>query len=373
MGLFDMFKKKTHSHSLISDSAIPEQEKQYYRPDTYYTNTKPTLSVDKSGVYGSTKVITFEERKNISYPSKNGLYVAEILLLEYCSYGTYPHPKHGYPGFWWFEYGICDVGAILSSLEHRGFIEFSPAVDCLPKLTVAELKEIAANFSIPVSGKKADLVNSIKAKIPEKMLEQTIKEKKYRLTPKGEAELKENAYVPYMHKHPNKTIESSFFGPEFNVWSVNKKVASGEPWERVIEQIEKSANSNQMKNAPVVGSYDELKKGDPKLAKELEAQDAQIYSIQKAEEKYKQDNNIDDLVSFWESIWDSGGLLFNGSGQTFRLPDLYIKQKRYQDALKIVKRIKQEGKYLDRATGYIEKIEKLINKSQQKKVHPHHG
>lgn len=122
-----------------------------------------------------------------------------------------------------------------------------------------------------------------------------------------------------------------------------------------------------------MGSYNMLEKVDSKLAKELEAQDFQIRSIQKAEEKYKQDNNMDDLVSFWESIWNAGGLLFNGSGQTFRLPDLYIKQKRYQDALKIVKRIKQEGKYLDRATGYIEKIEKLINKSQQKKVHPHRG
>lgn len=123
-----------------------------------------------------------------------------------------------------------------------------------------------------------------------------------------------------------------------------------------------------------MGSYDELKKIDPKLAKELEAQDTQIHSIQKAEEKYKQDNNIDDLVSFWEAIWDSGGLLFNGSGQTFRLPDLYIKQKRYQDALKIVERIKQEGKYPERAAGYIEKIEKLINKPQRKrKVHPHCG
>lgn len=122
-----------------------------------------------------------------------------------------------------------------------------------------------------------------------------------------------------------------------------------------------------------MGPYNTLEKVDSKLAKELEAQDSQIRSIQKAEEKYKQDNNIDDLVSFWESIWNAGGLLFDGSGQTFRLPDLYIKQKRYQDALKIVKRIKQEGKYLDRATGYIEKIEKLINKSPQKKVHPHRG
>ena len=117
-----------------------------------------------------------------------------------------------------------------------------------------------------------------------------------------------------------------------------------------------------------MGLYDTLEKTDSKLAKELEAQEHQINSIQKAEEIYKQDNNIENLISFWESIWDSGGLLFNGSGQTFRLPDLYIKQKRYKDALKIVRRIKKQGKYIDRAKGYIEKINKLITKENSKKL-----
>ena len=170
MGLFDKFKRK----ELFSDPLVPEDEKKYYQPDSYYTE------YSHKGTQFERRVIPFEERKKISYPSKNGLYVAEILLLEYCSYGTYPHPRNGYPGFWWFTYGIRNVGFHLKSLEDRGYIEINPE-------------------------------NS-----------------KYYLTSLGEEELGENLYVPYMHKHKKKTTEDTTFGPEFNVWSVNRAIGNGD-------------------------------------------------------------------------------------------------------------------------------------------------
>lgn len=55
--------------------SIPNSEKKYYKPDEYYQIKS----------YGNTMleecVIPFEERKKMSVPSKNGLYVPEILLL----------------------------------------------------------------------------------------------------------------------------------------------------------------------------------------------------------------------------------------------------------------------------------------------------
>lgn len=147
---------------------VPDAEKKYYQPDSYYT------IIAHPGTQFEHKVVTFEERKKKSYPSKNGLYVAEILLLEYCSYGTYPHPRNGYPGFWWFAYGIRNVGWHLERLAARGFIE----------------------------------LNAVK--------------NKYYLTEAGQIELGDNLYVPYMHKHSKKTTENTDFGPEFNVWSVNR-------------------------------------------------------------------------------------------------------------------------------------------------------
>ena len=127
MGLFDFLKAKTSqnaeeknaitintgfgrqiSKAEYADSrSIADDEKPYYRSDEYYT------TYSYPGTEMARKVITFEERKSTSYPSKRGLYVAEILLLEYCSYGEYPKPSGGYPGLWWFEYGIRDVGHAL--------------------------------------------------------------------------------------------------------------------------------------------------------------------------------------------------------------------------------------------------------------------
>lgn len=102
------------------------------------------------------------------------------------------------------------------------------------------------------------------------------------------------------------------------------------------------------------------------LDRELKAQDEQIASIHKAEKKFENDGDIEALILFWENIWKRGGLLFNGATWTFRLPDLYIKQKRYDDALRIVRRIKNPA-YQDRAKGYIDKIQKAKSKETAKR------
>lgn len=90
----------------------------------------------------ATRVITFEERKKTSFPSARGLYVAEIMLLEYCSQGKYPKPKGGYPGLWWFKYGIRDVGHALESLQDRGFLQWASKAKSLGTLKVDELKQL---------------------------------------------------------------------------------------------------------------------------------------------------------------------------------------------------------------------------------------
>ncbi len=104
--------------------------------------------------------------------------------------------------------------------------------------------------------------------------------------------------------------------------------------------------------------------GIRKLDKELAYQDAQISKIHEAERQYEQDKDIVALTAFWEGIWENGGLLFNGSKWTFRLPDLYIQQKQYDDALRIVKKIKNPA-YRDKTVGYINKIQKLKAKQKQ--------
>ena len=92
----------------------------------------------------------------------------------------------------------------------------------------------------------------------------------------------------------------------------------------------------------------------------LRNQDEQFASIQEAEARYIETNNIDEYIVFWESIWSNGGLKFEGSKWHFELADLYIKEKRYEDAMKFLKMLKKEKPdYKDKAVSYMEKVEKL--------------
>jgi hypothetical protein len=256
MGVFDFFRSKPQQHpkstrekssckTVYADArTIAQDERQYYQPDEYYTMfSYPNTSMER-------RVITFEERKKISKPSAHGLYVAEILLLEYCSYGNYPKPSSGYPGFWWFEYGIRDVGHVLESLEKRGFICWRPFEKELSTLKVDVLKQLLQAEGLPTAGKKADLINRIISEIPKDHIQGSISLRKYELTELGKAELQQNGYVPYMHKHPHKTTEDARFGVPFNVWSVNRLLSNGDAsdWRKIVGQIEETQFGVDMAN-----------------------------------------------------------------------------------------------------------------------------
>ncbi|MDO4869934.1 MAG: SAP domain-containing protein [Bacillota bacterium] len=222
---FDLSKKTNNTSTL-------EEEKGYYRPDEYYTD------VTFEGSFFEKKVITFEERKRSSNKSKRGLYVGEILLLRYVAYGNYPKPSSGYPGFWWFEYGIRDIGQLLQSLESRGFIEYASGHESLERLKVTELKKILSDHGLPNAGKKADLIDSVKSHIDESELD-NLQSRKYRLTGKGRAELLDNAYIPYMHQNRHRTYQEGNLGETFTVWDINKLLRGDvSDWKNVVGNIE---------------------------------------------------------------------------------------------------------------------------------------
>lgn len=364
MGLFDFFKKQKTvvSKQEPETPTVPETEKKYYQNDSYYND------IAFSGTSFEKRVISFEERKHTAIPSRTGLYPAEILLLEYCSYGTYPGPKNGYPGFWWFEYGIRDVGAALKSPEDRGYIVFATAKESLDNFTVPQLKELLSSKDLPTSGKKADLIMRVTDAFSEAELLATGVQIKYILTGLGQRELTENEYVPYMHKAHNKTTEDDRLGMTFNVWSINKLLGTGDKtnWKTVVEEQEKKMEFQIAENN--VRSMEILKKVDPQLFKKQKAQDQQLKVVQSARKEFNESKDINSYIAFWEMLWKNGGLLFRGSMWHFELADLYIAAKKYNDALCFVKKLKMERKeYADKADSYIAKIEKLVEKQSGKK------
>ncbi len=245
MGLLDFLKQKKQTntnnlsqsdlqHLVADSSSISPDEKSYYQPDTYYT------LYSYPGTSMAMRVITFEERKKITYPSSRGLYVGEIMLLHYCKDHQYPKPTNGYPGFWWFKYGIRDVGHALQSLEERGFIQWASKKKSLDNLKLDELKRILSEENITSSGKKADLIDRIISEIPDDKLIIPNYTPKYELTLLGEKELEENEYIPYMHNHSHLTTEDSRFGETFTVWDINRLFPDGnaKDWRKVVGNIE---------------------------------------------------------------------------------------------------------------------------------------
>ena len=363
MGLFDLFKKKNKTGATKAkntSTAVSESEKEHYQPDPYYTD------VVAEGTPFERTVITFEDRKKTAIPSNGGLYPAEILLLEYCSKGSYPKPKNGYPGFWWFTYGIRNVDTALQSLESRGYIVFGSAADSLKSLTVQQLKDILVTKGQPTTGKKADLVMRIAETISESDLLAAGIQPQYVLTEIGHQELEENAYVPYMHNAPNKTTEDDRFGMVFNVWSINRLLGTGDKsnWRAVVDEEEDKIKTETVSNNDSFMA--ELKKINPDSYRKLKDQDRQIEAVQKAREKYNEDKDLNSYIAFWEMVWATGGLKFEGAKWHFELPDLYIKAKRYDDALAFVVKIKKtKPLYSDKADVYIQKIEERIAKTQR--------
>ncbi len=376
MGLLDIFscfRKKepdaaveeiqSAAREYADSTSIDEAEKHCYQPDEYYT------FASYPGTSMARKIITFQERKKTCIPSERGLYVAEILLLEYCRKGWYPNPKDGYPGFWWFQYGIRDVGHALEALAQRGFIIMASPLDSVGSLTVLELKALLRKAQLPVGGRKSDLVKRIQDNFSDDMLTDAKIDCKYQLTELGRQELQDNAYVPYMHSIPGKTTEEGPRDTIFNVWRINQELGPGDKsnWKDIVDKIERDIEERRKKAQQAY--MDDLKKIDYQLYLKLKNQDEQLELIKRMEGKLNEDRDLAALIDFWEKLWRNGGLKFKGMYWHFRLPDLYIKAGRYEEAMAFCcATLSGEKYYAEKADYYIRMIEDKISNTQKRKA-----
>lgn len=365
MKLLDLFgqgkAQEPPKHEYVK-STVPEEERKYYQPDSYYT------LLIAEGTDLERRVIPFDERKTTAIPTASGLYPAEILLLEYCSKGLYPNPKSGYPGFWWFEYGIRDVGAALRSLEARGYIAYTSIKNSINEFTITQLKQLLSAQGQPISGKKQELIERAAQTVPEFIFLSAGVQRKYTLTKLGQQELRENAYVPYMHKLDSKTTDDDKWGMLFNVWTVNKALGVGDKsnWLEVVKRQEREKEyETTSRNAAF---RQDLQRVYPEGYKTLKNQDQQIKTVQEARAEYDKTKDLDSYIAFWEKLWTNGGLIFNGVQWHFELADLYIKAKRYDDALDFVTMIRnRKPEYADKSDVYTAKITAAKNRQASRK------
>lgn len=112
-----------------------------------------------------------------------------------------------------------------------------------------------------------------------------------------------------------------------------------------------------------------LQRSKKETENDLKIQDAQLQQVQAAEGKYKESKNLEEYVDFWENVWLGGGLLFYSSKWWFVLPDLYFKQKRFDEVIEFCTMIKFLDDYAsDKADKYILRARQRKEKQQAKNI-----
>lgn len=383
MGLFDFLKSKNNTNSskrsphlvrnspdsYVDSGSISIDERPFYQPDSYYT------FFSYPGTDMAVRVIPFEERKQTTYPSARGLYVAEIMLLEYCNKGKYPKPNTGYPGFWWFKYGIRDVGHAMESLEQRGFLKWSSKTKSLKGLTIDELKQILLNAGLPITGKKADLISRISTEISEQNLIIPNYVPKYELTDLGKLELEENGYIPYMHNHSRLTTEDSIFGETFTVWDINRLFPNGNAknWRQVVGEIERKRFGVDMANSVATKAKKPAPKKGDVIEERKKIRDYLTFKQDEISNRIKTKGDGFDEQSkglLYKSIGkDKEALVefFVAIGKKYYAPALYLntaillrKYKMYEEELSVIEDGLKNVPYNNRENELAERKEKVI-------------
>ena len=216
MGLFDFLKKRKKQNNESSKSMSKKDLGigSLMSVKTEIINTPPEPDV-----------IPVEKIIKGMKPNDVGLYPHEILLLFYAP--KYYLEGNTYPGFWWYKCGVKDVDKCLISLKDRGFLQIGSLRSAIEKETAAVLKDVLKDNRLKLSGKKAELVQRLLDEVSEEKLNTIFTKRTYDLTDAGNEVLKEEEYIPYIHRHG---IE------DLDIWSLTKKVQNkpGYPYRDVI-------------------------------------------------------------------------------------------------------------------------------------------
>lgn len=141
-------------------------------------------------------------------PNKQGLYPSELLLLYYAP--KYYVDSDSFPSFWNYQYGIENVKSCLENLVNKGFLKKEMDLQMnLNDLKVVDLKNLLKDNSLPVTGKKDDLVKRIIEQISLDSLNANLKKLRFLRTESGEQALCDAAYLEYLDK--NNLNEVSIF------------------------------------------------------------------------------------------------------------------------------------------------------------------
>jgi hypothetical protein len=239
-----------------------------------------------------------------------------------------------------------------------------PVQDALAELDDDSLKFLLRETGHPDTGMREDMLKRAQMLIPPEKITEYGCKTKYKLTQKGEQELENNAYVPFMDSYPYCNSIALPGIPPFDIWTVNLDVFKNPnfDWKKKAEEHSALITPDFATELQKAKEAQQHQTVTDIIHKENEQRQQCIEALR----KYQKDHDIDAYIAFWEDLWENTGLLFVDSKWLFVLPDLYIEQKRYEDALKFCQIYERVYKDYDfKFDYYIHRIQMLSEKDQK--------
>ena len=196
MGLFSLFFKKKHNQDIK-------------------ITTSPVI-VNKSVPTSEASPLPNSSKRGIA--DENGLYPTELLMLFIAEKFYVNGDK--FPAYLRNDFQIGYPKEILVRLHEDGFIRKPDISESLMKLKSTELQDIATNFDIALSGKKANMVSKLIENVDADLLRTFITDGKWIITDRGHKAIELNPYVNFF-------VEKHLYHPSavnIDIWKVNKLV-----------------------------------------------------------------------------------------------------------------------------------------------------
>ncbi len=153
-----------------------------------------------------------ELQENIkhAFPSANGLYPHELLMLKEAHYYRYPLEEKHIPGKGYYDYGIGDVSVYFEKLLQNGFLVVGDIRSAVEHSTLPVIKRVLTEHGLSTKGKKSELVELLLNNVPHDILEPLFTERYLELTEYGRKELDDNPYI----------LTKNNYG--LSIWSLNR-------------------------------------------------------------------------------------------------------------------------------------------------------
>lgn len=136
-----------------------------------------------------------------SVPKSTPYDVQSLVLLTLAE--SFKVGEKKYPEYLRSSYGIGFPDEKLKKLASAGLLRPTTAIETLPQLKGAELKDIAVRFGLKASGKKEEICSRIEENVSEEQLSNIVLDRYWAVTDEGKALLDENKHIVfYMEKHP---------------------------------------------------------------------------------------------------------------------------------------------------------------------------